>query len=61
MMDDVLDADEDVEDAADEEIDKVLEEITMGVKSARVVKEDLPQEQKEDMTDLQARLGALKS
>lgn len=67
MMDETLSPeDEELDQAADEEVDKVIEEITMGVKTARVATNDLPKQEKEeeeeeDLSDLQSRLGALKS
>jgi len=68
MMDDVMDNDEEIDELAEEEVDKVLEELTMGIKTAKVSTEELPTAKKtgtkskeEDMSDLEARLGALKS
>jgi len=61
MMDDVMDDDEEIEDAADEEVNKIVEEITMGVKTARVATGDLPTKDEEKEEDLTSRLDALKS
>eukprot|EP01114_Cavostelium_apophysatum_P004019 TRINITY_DN1415_c0_g1_i2.p1 TRINITY_DN1415_c0_g1~~TRINITY_DN1415_c0_g1_i2.p1 ORF type:complete len:204 (+),score=80.96 TRINITY_DN1415_c0_g1_i2:171-782(+) len=61
MMDDVLDNDDELDEAADEELEKIVEEVVMGVRTAKVVKDELPQDdEKEDLGDLEARLGALK-
>ncbi len=66
LMDGVMD-DADVEEQADEELDKVIEEITLGVKSQQVSTQELPSSSKaeeeaedDDMKDLEKRLGALK-
>lgn len=59
MMSDTLDQDVD-EDEADETLDKVVEEITMGIKTAPIGSGKLPEGEKEDMSDLEKRLGALK-
>jgi len=63
MMEDVIGDDDDIEEAADEEVEKVMEELTMGLKTANVATGPLPsksQEKEEDMDELEARLGALK-
>jgi len=61
MMDDAMPDDEGIEEAADEEVEKVMEELTMGLKTASVANSTLPsQVAKEDVDDLEARLGALK-
>jgi len=65
VMDGVMD-DADVEEEADEELNKVIEEITLGVKSTQVASQAIPTASKEeetednDMKDLEKRLGALK-
>jgi charged multivesicular body protein 3 len=62
MIEGILDDDE-LEEEADEEVNKVLEEITIGIKTAPVVSDELPVKQQgkeEDVTDLEARLGKLK-
>jgi len=66
IMDDVMD-DADVEEEADVELDKVIEEITLGVKTAQVATQEIPSSSKaeedaedNDMKDLEKRLGALK-
>jgi len=62
MMGDMVPDDDDIEEAADEEVEKIMEEVTMGVKAAPVASHRLPQaEKEEDMGDLEARLGALKA
>jgi len=65
MMDDVMADDEEIEDAADEEVEKVMEELTMGLRTAPVASGKLPAKKiaaaEEDTDDLEARLGALKS
>ena len=58
-----MDADDEIEDEANEEVEKVLEELAIGVKTAPVVSDALPTKEKakeEDLTDLEARLGKLK-
>jgi len=60
MMGDIVADDDDIEEAADEEVDKVLAEITMGVKAAPVAHGELPSGEKEPMDGLEARLSALK-
>jgi len=60
VMDDVLDTDE-VEEEAEEEVSKVIEELTMGLKTATPGSE-LPEKEKEQgMDDLEARLSSLKA
>jgi len=66
IMDDAMQDDE-VEEEAEEELSKVIEEITLGVKSTAVTSQALPakgeaEEQEDDaeMKDLEKRLGALK-
>jgi len=61
MMGDIVADDDEIEEAADEEVNKILEEITMGVKAAPVARGELPKQEKEGMEDLEARLGALKA
>jgi len=61
MMDGVLDDDDELEDAADEEVDKIVEEITMGVKTAKVATGALPTKEEDKEEDLTSRLDALKS
>jgi hypothetical protein len=58
MISDTMDDDE-LDEAADEEVDKVLEEITLGLKTTTTPRHELPVEEKEE--DLEARLGALKA
>jgi len=65
-MDDAMQDDE-VEEEAEEELSKVIEEITLGFKSTAVTSQALPakgeaEEQEDDaeMKDLEKRLGALK-
>ncbi|PRP72802.1 SNF7 family protein [Planoprotostelium fungivorum] len=65
MMTDALEMDEDLDEAADEELDKVVQDILLGVKSAApaVPKEAMTQEGEEDDVEdneLEARLNALK-
>lgn len=59
-MSDAFDNDVDVEEAADEEVNKIIDELTVGLTTAKVSKE-LPAGEKEEESDLSARLGALKS
>jgi len=62
MMDDVMDNDDEIADAADEEVEKVLDEITSGLKSNPVPRHDLLSKEKGgEEEDLQERLGALKA
>ena len=61
VMDDVLDTDDQIEEEAEEEVSKVIEEITMGLKTA-TPGSDLPEKEKEQgMQDLEARLSSLKA
>jgi len=61
ILDDTLADDDDVEEAADEEVEKILEELTIDLKTAKVATGSLPKESKEEnIEDLEARLGALK-
>jgi len=61
MIDDVME-DPEVEEEAEIEVDKVIDEITMGVKTAPVVNNKLPQiEKTAEEEDLAKRLDALKS
>jgi hypothetical protein len=49
------------EEAADEEVNKVVDEIVMGVKSTKAPLNKLgPETKEEDVDELQGRLGALK-
>lgn len=60
VMDDVLDQD-DVEEEAEDEVNKVIDELTMGLKTATPGSE-LPEGEKEKgMNDLEARLNSLKA
>lgn len=65
IMDDVLDNDDEIEEAAEEELNKVIDEIIMPLKATSVPARGVAIEENdnakdEDLTDLQARLGALK-
>jgi len=61
MMDDAMPDDDGIEEAADEEVDKVMEELTMGLKTAPVANSSLPSKKQDKEDDLEARLGALKA
>jgi len=61
IMSDAIGDDDEIADAADEEVEKVLDEITSGLKNP-VPNHDLLSKQKgEEDEDLQERLGALKA
>jgi len=61
IMSDAMGDDDEIADAADEEVEKVLDEITSGLKNP-VPNHDLLSKQKgEEDEDLQERLGALKA
>jgi len=65
MMEDIIPDNEEIEEAADEEVEKVMEELTMGLKNASVATGKLPakkskEEDADDLGELEARLGALK-
>jgi len=61
ILEDAIPDDDELEEAADEEVEKVLEELTIGLKTAHVATDSLPKGEKEEsMNELEARLGALK-
>jgi len=66
MVSDVMDNDPEIDEAADEELDKVIDEITMGLKTANVSREtpglaNQQAEKGDNMSALEARLDSLKS
>eukprot|EP01117_Protostelium_nocturnum_P008391 TRINITY_DN2998_c0_g1_i1.p1 TRINITY_DN2998_c0_g1~~TRINITY_DN2998_c0_g1_i1.p1 ORF type:complete len:205 (-),score=97.75 TRINITY_DN2998_c0_g1_i1:42-656(-) len=62
MITETLDNDDEIEEAADEELDKIVNECVLGIKSAAPIpKEALTREEDEmDTNDLETRLNALK-
>jgi len=62
ILEDAVPDDDELDEAADEEVDKVLEELTIGLKSANVATDALSSKgsKEENMDDLETRLGALK-
>jgi len=64
MMEDIIPDNDEIEEAADEEVEKVMEELTMGLKNTSVATGTLPgkksKEEADDLGELEARLGALK-